>query len=760
MEVRCYQKIIWILTVLNFVIHSSQTDQEFPPTHFTENPVGSTVLEGTTQTLKCQANGKPSPLYSWYRNGQIFVKNTTDPSTKVYGIKLSEAGEYHCVAKNRLGAVLSRRVNVHVAYMNAFLTKIDRTIRVNQGDAVLVKLQPIDGYPTPEITWLEGDTPPPRNARYHETQNGDFVILESRLEDDNMILRAQADNLFTKTRVDSPATTVRIQHVGSAYSHIPPKFIVPPEDTIARIGDWSTSLECVINARPIEHLTIHWYKKRGRNRLLIESDFKYKVENYNRVLTIKHPGALDAGVYECEGTLMIPGGPQYTPVSLKAQLDVYSAPALVKESPTNMSKRTGDEVIIDCPVDAFPKPSVAWYKNGLALSVGLGTRFNVLENGSLRVESVDRDDAGVYQCFALNIAGEVDFVTALRITMRTKIALPPRNLNVLKGQTAILRCGVAHAYHIKIKVDWFHNKAPVRLHDPRIRILNDGTLRIFTIRSDESGNYTCKVHSVTGNDTRSAVIRVLSLPQSPTIDSVSISKDSDRKINIKWTPGSDGNSAIKYFIIQYRAVPRVRHGFMGVWEGWQPLASPKADTFTNNNFVYTAEDLIPGKTYQFHISTVNRIGEGRPSRASRTITLPPYDETDILESAVNGPRANQITNQKGYQPNPPKPSRILSTTSRKNTSLTVTTEKPKQELSNSLVLQSDQLKALMEVLTLSKEKLELEKEKLNIEMHVLRMKQRTMIENRRQGSISVNCFGHRKGEYLNDEGHDEDKGTS
>jgi hypothetical protein len=40
---------------------------------------------------------------------------------------------------------------------------------------------------------------------------------------------------------------------------------------------------------------------------------------------------------------------------------------------------------------------------------------------------------------------------------------------------------------------------------------------------------------------------------------VSLSKDSDRKIDIKWTPRSDGNSPIKYFIIQYRAVPRGKH---------------------------------------------------------------------------------------------------------------------------------------------------------------------------------------------------------
>jgi hypothetical protein len=57
-----------------------------------------------------------------------------------------------------------------------------------------------------------------------------------------------------------------------------------------------------------------------------------------------------------------------------------AAPSLVKESPTNMSRRTGDEVIIDCPVDAYPKPSVAWYKNGLALSVGLGTRWVVFDH--------------------------------------------------------------------------------------------------------------------------------------------------------------------------------------------------------------------------------------------------------------------------------------------------------------------------------------------------------------------------------------------
>jgi hypothetical protein len=108
--------------------------------------------------------------------------------------------------------------------------------------------------------------------------------------------------------------------------------------------------------------------------------------------------------------------------------------------------------------------------------------------------------------------------------VRTIIDLPPKNTNVLKGQTALLRCGVKHAYHIKIKVNWFHNDVPVRLHDPRIRILGDGSLRIFTIRSEETGKYTCQVKSPMGNDTRSATLKVLS-----NADTIFLSKGCSRK---------------------------------------------------------------------------------------------------------------------------------------------------------------------------------------------------------------------------------------
>jgi hypothetical protein len=57
---------------------------------------------------------------------------------------------------------------------------------------------------------------------------------------------------------------------------------------------------------------------------------------------------------------------------------------------------------------------------------------------------------------------------------------------------------------------------------------------------------------------------------------------------------------------------------MGTDEGWQLVANnipPDMQAYTINN-------LQPANTYQFHVTAINDVGEGRPSLPSRTIRLP------------------------------------------------------------------------------------------------------------------------------------------
>lgn len=92
----------------------------------------------------------------------------------------------------------------------------------------------------------------------------------------------------------------------------------------------------------------------------------------------------------------------------------------------------------------------------------------------------------------------------------------------------------------------------------RIQKLSDGTLEIQAVRASDVGQYTCSVKSAGGNETRSAKLSVIELPFAPTnVKAERLDTATQRAVNVSWTPGFDGNSPIKQYIVQKREVPEL-----------------------------------------------------------------------------------------------------------------------------------------------------------------------------------------------------------
>lgn len=92
----------------------------------------------------------------------------------------------------------------------------------------------------------------------------------------------------------------------------------------------------------------------------------------------------------------------------------------------------------------------------------------------------------------------------------------------------------------------------------RINILDDGTLEIQAVRASDVGQYSCVVSSPGGNETRMAKLSVIELPYAPiNVKAVKLATETQRAVNVSWTPGFDGNSPIKKFIVQKREIPEL-----------------------------------------------------------------------------------------------------------------------------------------------------------------------------------------------------------
>lgn len=86
------------------------------------HPKNRTIKEGRGLALNCAATGKPKPRIRWKKNGlpitedkRIRIRITGRGSKlRIRNAVFQDGGEYHCVAKSRLGLQTSIKARVEV----------------------------------------------------------------------------------------------------------------------------------------------------------------------------------------------------------------------------------------------------------------------------------------------------------------------------------------------------------------------------------------------------------------------------------------------------------------------------------------------------------------------------------------------------------------------------------------------------------------------------------------------------------------------
>lgn len=96
----------------------------------TEHPSDLIVSKGEPATLNCKAEGRPTPILEWYKDGERVETVREDPRSHriilpsgslfflriVHGRRSKpDEGVYVCVARNYLGEAVSRNASLEVA---------------------------------------------------------------------------------------------------------------------------------------------------------------------------------------------------------------------------------------------------------------------------------------------------------------------------------------------------------------------------------------------------------------------------------------------------------------------------------------------------------------------------------------------------------------------------------------------------------------------------------------------------------------------
>ncbi|XP_077483594.1 roundabout homolog 2-like isoform X6 [Amblyomma americanum] len=616
--------LLWItasriiaLSLVTFIVSCTADAADAPSSRgggraprITEQPMDVVVRKHEPVTLRCGADGDPPPRIAWFHDGRPVRDSATRmvlPEGQLFFLQVQhsrrdqDTGLYWCSATNPLGSARSRNSSVELAVLRDEFRQLPKSLRVAAGDSATLECVPPRGHPEPTVTWFkDGTQVQPGPGRVRLLGHGSLLIADVRPADQGRYVCRAANMLGTR---DSPPALISV--------HTKPYFVRVPED-VTTLAEESVEFQCKVNGDPKP--TVTWRRQDGKmpvGRAYVPED---------KTLHIKNVVPADEGTYICESENIVGS------VSASATLTVHSRPTF-RLTPQDQKVGLNGVAKFDCLATGNPPPSVFWTREGNQVLMFPGKshgRFSVTHEGTLIISGVRKEDRGYYVCSALSVVGSSMAkghleVTALADLPPPIIRLGPANQTLPLHTAAQLPCEAAGTP--KPTVQWLYNASPLNVGGrPRFTLLESGTLQIQDLQMMDSGAYTCKASSESGETSWTASLTVES-PHNPNVNfhrspdpstfpgppsQPVVVNTTETSITLTWRRSEKvGASSLKGYTIEYYS--------SDLQSGWV-LAAHRVLVET-----FTIQALRPDSRYIFIVRAENSHGLGVPSPASETI---------------------------------------------------------------------------------------------------------------------------------------------
>ncbi|XP_073831581.1 sidekick cell adhesion molecule isoform X13 [Musca autumnalis] len=475
--------------------------QQLQPPRFTTQPSssGSIVSEGRTKILQCHALGYPQPTYRWIKNGVPVGDFSPSQYMRILNTQRDDAGSYKCIAKNEAGSIFSETIDVVVAYMGTFNNVSEGRLNVISGHPAILDLPDIESVPVPSVIWQTVDGPLNYDIKYAFTKSNQLIILNTD-EVDRQAYRARAIN--TQLGKEETSSFIHVNVSGDPYIEVPPEIIVHPQDMKLKRGEQVAELQCIANARPLHELETLWFK----DGIPIENaEIAHTLNDpWNRSLALLSVNLTHSGEYSCQVRLRSGG---YQTLVAKAKIEILEPPIFFTPMRQETFGDLGVLVSLPCDVVGDPQPSVTWFRNAEPIDLN-NEKYSIAEDNALHIKKLELEDSAMYQCLAVNEAGEKSAYTWLRVkTSAPVMEVPPQNVTALDGKDATISCRAVGAPSPNIT--WIYNETQLVEISSRIQILESGDLLISNVRESDAGLYTCVRSNEAGTVNGEAYLGVL-----------------------------------------------------------------------------------------------------------------------------------------------------------------------------------------------------------------------------------------------------------
>ncbi|XP_012538575.1 fasciclin-2 isoform X2 [Monomorium pharaonis] len=305
-------------------------------------------------------------------------------------------------------------------------------------------------------------------------------------------------------------------------------------------------VQCQVRARPSP--SVDWLY----NGELIKTNDHYIINTY--ALRIKNVQESDDGIYTCRASVPTTGELQERAI----RVEVHIKP-VIEDITSTIDIIEGENANIECKARGKPPPTFTWVKSLTQQNLSSADRFGVDPvTGVLTITNVNRNDAGEYQCSAVNAAGHATGNILVNVIVKPKI-MEFVNKTVVEGKDVDIQCKAfgrppPRVTFRKLTVDkpYMMGTQP---QDDRIVVKNEvdegngetvGILSIMKALTDNDGLYECIAKNTGGVAFKNGHLTVEFPPSFRSMPNVTVFSWESRPVNLTCIAESIPNATIRW----------------------------------------------------------------------------------------------------------------------------------------------------------------------------------------------------------------------
>ncbi|XP_024225832.1 Down syndrome cell adhesion molecule-like protein Dscam2 isoform X47 [Bombus impatiens] len=518
-NIPAYLTTMLLLALLALTNVACAEDESMGPVFVKEPPNRVDFSNGTGAVVECQARGNPQPDIIWVRADGSAVGdvpglrqvlpngNLVFPPFRAEDYRQEvHAQVYSCLARSPAGSVHSRDVNVRAVVSQFYVTEAENEYVIRANSAIMKCKIPsfvsefvqVDQWVANDGTiYTVGDD---YDGKYLVLPSGELHIRDVGPEDGYKTYQCRTKHRLTgETRLSATKGRLVItEPVGSKA----PSILGEKGSLMERHMGMHIVILCQGQAYPVP--SFRWYKFIEGSSRRQPVQLNERVRQVSGTLIIREARVEDSGKYLCIVNNSVGGE------SVETVLTV-TAPLAAEIEPNTQTIDFGRPATFTCNVRGNPIKTISWLKDGKPLG---------LEEPVLRIDSVKKEDKGMYQCFVRNDQESAQATAELKLGGRFE---PPQirqafaEETLQPGPSMFLKCVASGnpTPEITWELDGKRLSNTERLQVGQYVTVNGDVvshLNISSIHTNDGGLYKCIAASKVGSAEHSARLNVYGLP--------------------------------------------------------------------------------------------------------------------------------------------------------------------------------------------------------------------------------------------------------